>query len=287
MHVYCFGYGTCAHAVRQQAASQDWQFSGTGTTEASFSDMAKENVRGYVFNGEEPMENIANRLAGVTHVLISVPPDGDGDLVLRHHWQDLLVAPDLKWVGYFSTTGVYGDRGGAEVDENTSVEPVSVRGKRRVQAELDWLKFAKEAGVKLVRFRLPGLYGPERNPLKRIQQGIPHRIHKPGHLFSRIHTDDVGRAVIAAIEKPDTEGCFNLCDDEPAPQSDVIAYGCELLSLEVPPLKNYGAANLSPMARSFYEESRYVKNDLIKKTFDFELAYPTYREGLAALLKDL
>jgi hypothetical protein len=134
-HVFCFGYGTCARALRQHGLGYDWKFSGTGTTEESLSVLEGDNVQGYVFNGSEPMEGIAKVLAGVTHVLISVPPDEDGDLVLRQHGQDLLVAPDLKWIGYLSTSGVYGDQGGAKVDETMPVKPASDRGRRRVQAE--------------------------------------------------------------------------------------------------------------------------------------------------------
>jgi len=197
----------------------------------------------------------------------------------------LASARALRWLGYLSSTGVYGDRHGEWVDETTVPDPSNPRSARRLAAEIAWQVLAARTGAPLHIFRIAGIYGPGRNPLEALRAGRARRFDKPGQIFSRIHVDDLAHVLAASIAKPSPGAIYNVCDDEPAAQADVIAYGAELLGLPPPPLEPYAAAepSLSEMARSFYRESKRVRNDRMKRELDITLAYPTYREGLRAL----
>lgn len=220
------------------------------------------------------------------YILISVPPATNGDPVLEYETEELAQkASRRRWIGYLSTTGVYGDRGGGWVDETTPPAPSSARAERRLAAEIAWQTFAAEADAPLHIFRLPGIYGPGRNPLDALRAGTARRYDKPNQVFSRIHVDDLATTLIASMTKPVPGAIYNVCDDEPAPQADVIAYGAALLGLAPPPLEPYALAEstLSAMARSFYRESKRVRNTKIKRELGVTFAYPTYREGLKSL----
>ncbi len=188
------------------------------------------------------------------------------------------------WIGYLSTTGVYGDRGGGWVFETSALNAQSVEGARRVAAERDWLKMGRVRGLTATIFRLPGIYGPGRSPLDRLRDGSARRLVKPGHVFSRIHVEDLAAGLQASIARPRAGGVYNLCDDEPASAAAVTAYAADLLGLAPPPEEPFDADALSPAARRFYAECKRVSNARAKAELGWRPAYPTYREGLAAIL---
>ncbi|MCR9219536.1 MAG: SDR family oxidoreductase [Alphaproteobacteria bacterium] len=221
-------------------------------------------------------------LAAATMLLSSVPPDGEGDPVLRGAEPAIRAGAPYRWIGYLSTTGVYGDRDGGWVDETSALEPTGPRGARRVEAERAWAALSECGPV--MRFRLAGIYGPGRSALDTVRQGRARRIVKPGQVFSRIHVEDIAAALEASTDRPDPGAAYNLCDDEAAPPQEVIAHACDLLGVAPPPEIPFEAAELSDMARSFYRDNKRVRNDRIKRELGVRLAYPTYREGLAAQL---
>ena len=221
-------------------------------------------------------------LNAASHLLISAAPDARGDPVLRD-LRDIIAAraAQFEWVGYLSTTGVYGDNAGDWVDEDSPLNPATDRGRARVKAEADW---ASIPGLPLHIFRLAGIYGPGRGPFAKVRQGTARRIIKPGQVFSRIHVDDIAQVLSASVAQPNPGRAYNLCDDDPAPPEDVIAYAAELLGLPMPPAQDFATADMTPMARSFYAESKKVRNDRIKVELGVRLIHPDYRTGLASLL---
>ena len=221
-------------------------------------------------------------LTGVTHILSSIGPNAKGDPVLAHLWDEIAtVAPDLAWVGYLSTTAVYGDRRGDWVDETTPIAPTSERGTWRAEAEAQWQQVPD---LPLHIFRLAGIYGPGRGPFAKLMAGKARRIVKPGQVFSRIHVDDIAQSLLASIDAPNPGAIYNLCDDDPAPPQDVLGYAAELLGLPVPAEVPFDEAGMTPMARSFYGENKRVRNQRIKDELGVQLRYPSYREGLCAVL---
>ena len=218
----------------------------------------------------------------VSHILTSISPGQDGDPVLAAHGPDIEAAKYLEWVGYLSTTGVYGDHQGDWVDEETPLVPSTERGIARVEAEAAWTAL----GVPLHIFRLAGIYGPGRGPFAKVRSGKARRIIKEGQVFSRTHVEDIAQVLEASMDRPDPGRAYNVCDDDPAPPQDVIAYAAELLGLPVPDAIPFEDAQLSPMAQSFYAESKRVRNDRIKDELGVRLIYPDYRAGLRALLED-
>ncbi|MEZ5823911.1 MAG: SDR family oxidoreductase [Geminicoccaceae bacterium] len=218
----------------------------------------------------------------MTHILTSIPPDGLGDVLLDLHRREMAAMPDLRWIGYLGTTAVYGDRGGEWVDEESPTRPTLDRACRREQAERAWL----ESGLPVHIFRLAGIYGPGRNPLVNLRNGSARRIVKPGQTFSRIHVEDIVRVLLASIEQPNPPRIYNVCDEEPAPPQDVVAHAAKLLGVEPPPEQPYETAELSPMARTFYADNRKVSATRIRDELGVHLLYPTYREGLASLVRE-
>jgi nucleoside-diphosphate-sugar epimerase len=220
----------------------------------------------------------------VTHILVSVPPDVLGDPVLRCCSEALIArAPELAWVGYLSTTGVYGDHGGGWVDEDTPRAPLSARARARAAAEDGWLALHCDHGLPVQVFRLAGIYGPGRNQIEAVLNGTARRIVKRNQVFSRIHVADIVGVLEASMAKPDPGRIYNVADDEPAAPEDVVAFAAELVGRPAPPETAFENATLSPMARSFYGESKRVSNRRIKQELGYRLRFPTYREGLRAL----
>ncbi|MBK5910351.1 NAD(P)-dependent oxidoreductase [Rhodothalassium salexigens] len=281
-HLFCFGLGYSALALARAMLRAGWRVSGTVRTEEKARALAREGFSVWLFDATAPLAEPEAAFEGVTHVLTSIPPGDGPEPVLAHHRADIVrLAP--RWIGYLSTTGVYGDHGGDWVDEDTPLTPSGVRGSRRVEAEQAWAALYERHGLPVHRFRLAGIYGPGRNALVSLQEGRARRIVKPGQVFSRIHVDDIAAVLRASMDRPDPGAVYNVCDDEPAPPQDLIAYAAELLGVATPPDIPFESAELSPMARSFYADNKRVRNDRIKRDLGVRLAYPDYRSGLRAL----
>lgn len=274
-----FGHGYSASALARILLPEGWRIVGTTRDPDRIGAIRAGGAEAILWPGGAQLP-----LAGATHLLISAGPDADGDPVLRGVRDRIArAAPHLAWVGYLSTTAVYGDHQGGWVDETTPPTPASRRGDWRVRAEADW---AAIPGLPLHIFRLAGIYGPGRGPFAKVRAGTAQRIVKPGQVFSRIHVEDIAQVLAASIARPNPGAVYNLCDDDPAPPEDVIAHAAELLGLPVPPAIAFDKADLTPMARSFYGESKRVRNDRIKSELGVVLKYPSYRDGLRALLDD-
>ena len=255
-HILIFGLGYTATRIAAALGAKGWDVVSTGSTGTiRFDDAASVRLA----------------LAQATHILSSVPPVADGDPVLGAYG-DLIRQSPAKWIGYLSSTGVYGDAGGAWVDE---AAPLRGRRGNRTQADLDWLALGARV------FRLPGIYGPGRSALERVVEGKAHRIDLPDQIFSRVHVDDIVSGVIAGLDGP--PGAYNLADDYPCSQNRVIEAACDLAGVEWPPLQSLEAANLSPMALAFYAENRRVANGKAKRLLGWTPRYPTYVEGLRAV----
>lgn len=282
---FCYGLGYSAMALAERLQARGWTVGGTVRSAEKRDMLAARGWRVFRFGADEDAPHLAaEALAGVTHLLSSVPPGEDGDPVLQAHKDAIAAAGSLRWIGYLSTTGVYGDRDGGWVDENDPLEPTGTRGARRVAAERAWLDVGQESGVAVHLFRLAGIYGPGRNALETVRAGRAQRIDKPGQVFSRIHRDDIATIVEASMARPNPGAAYNCCDDNPAPPQEVIAFACTLLGEEPPPLIPFDDAELSPMARSFYRDNKRVSNRRIKEELGVTLAWPDYRDALRAML---
>ncbi|MEO1281169.1 MAG: NAD-dependent epimerase/dehydratase family protein, partial [Pseudomonadota bacterium] len=243
----------------------------------------EQGFQAVVYDGSETTADLSEAIKVATHILVSAGPDAAGDAFLRYHEADILAAPHIKWIGYLSTIGVYGDQKGAWVSEETPPNPRSDRTTRRVLVELAWRATAHQLGCRFQCFRLAGIYGPGRSAIDKVTAGTARRIIKPGQVFNRIHVDDIATAVLAGMSGAGTQEFYNVSDDEPAPPQDVIAYAAELLGKPCPPDVPFEEAELSPMGRSFYSDLKRVKNNRLESDLGITLAYPTYREGLEAL----
>ncbi len=285
-HLLCFGLGFSARVLCRRLAARGWTISATSRSAYGAKAIAVAGYRAFIFDGTAPLPRAAWQ--GVTHVLDSAPPGSDGDPVLRRHAGGLAArARQFAWVGYLSTTGVYGDHGGGLVTEDTPPTPNTERGQRRLTAETQWLGLWGSHGLPVHIFRLAGIYGPGRNQLLTVRGGTAKRIIKAGQVFSRIHVEDIAAVLEASMARPRPGAAYNVCDDEAAPPQDVVEYAARLLGLPVPPDTPFDEAALTPMALSFYADSKRVSNDLVKRELGIKLSYPTYREGLAALARDI
>ena len=278
--LFCFGLGYSARALAARLRPQGWAIAGTARSAEKVAALRAEGIAAFAFDRGVPLDDPAYALAGTTHLLSSVPPDAEGDPVLDHHKADIAACAGLEWLGYLSTTGVYGDRDGGWVDEGADLLPTGTRGERRVAAERGWL----DPPQPVHRFRLAGIYGPGRSALDTVRGGKAKRIDKPGQVFSRIHVEDIAQVLDRSIARPHPGRAYNVCDDEPAPPAEVIAFACDLLGVAPPPLIPFADAELSPMGRSFYRDNKRVSNQRIKDELGVRLAYPDYRSGLRALL---
>lgn len=288
------GHGYCAQALARRLLAEGWTVIGTTRSPDKAARLQAEGVEALVWPadgespgtpGPAPSPGLEAALARATHLLTSVAPEGGADPVLaRARAQIAAAAPRLRWAGYLSTTGVYGDHAGGWVDEATPLSPATARGRARVSAEAEWRALAADSGLPLHIFRLAGIYGPGRGPFEKVRNGTARRIVKPGQVFSRIHVEDIATVLAASIARPDPGAVYNVCDDDPAPPEAVIAHAATLLGLPPPPEEAFDPAAMTPMAASFYAESKRVRNDRIKRDLGVRLAYPTYREGLAAVL---
>jgi nucleoside-diphosphate-sugar epimerase len=283
--LFCFGYGYTCDYLGYDLLNKGWSVAGTTRDLDKRESMKQNGVKAYVFDYRKPLADPSYFFNNVTHLLISTPPSDDGDPVYLVHADDILSIPTLKWVGYLSSTAVYGNRGGEWVDESTELRPTSIRGSRREKAEQQWLSLFTKNNLPVHIFRLAGIYGPQRSALDSVRAGVARRINKPGHVFSRIHITDIVNVLEASMSNPSPGSIYNVCDDMPAPSHEIISYACELLGIVPPPLESFDETNLAPMARSFYQDNKRVSNDRIKTELAVDLSYPDYIKGLEACLE--
>jgi nucleoside-diphosphate-sugar epimerase len=269
------GHGYSARALARRLVPQGWRVIGTTRNPAKADQFRDEGVEPLMWPGD--LEWV---LEEATHILCSAAPDAKGDPFLQ-------AMPEIGrskagWVGYLSTTGVYGDHDGGWVDEETPLTPQSDRGRQRVLAEGQWLA----TGLPVHIFRLAGIYGPGRGPFEKVRDGTARRIIKPGQVFGRIHVDDIAQVLEASIRHPNPGAAYNVCDDNPCPPQEVIGYAAQLLGMPEPPAVPFEVVEptMTPMAKGFYSESKKVRNDRIKDELGVKLLYPDYPQGLAALL---
>ncbi len=279
-NLVCFGLGYSARAFGKRKLREGWSVLGTTRTPQRAAALRAEGFEAVLFSGDAPGADVRERLRTATHVLLSIAPDGSGDPALNHHGDDIAAAPNLEWIGYLSTVGVYGNHDGTWVDEDTPPAPTSERSIRRVAAEQAWLEFGEKSGKCVELFRIAGIYGPGRGPLESVRRGKSRRIIKPGQVFNRIHVEDIANVLEAAIEKPRPGAIYNVSDNEPAPPQDVVAFAAESLGMAPPPEVAFEDAELSSMGRSFYGENKRVSNARIKDELGVRLSFPTYREGI-------
>jgi nucleoside-diphosphate-sugar epimerase len=279
--LFIFGLGYSGLEIARLARVQGWRVAGTCTTEEKARTLSAQGIEAHVFDGSAPLPPAS--FGEATHVVCTVAPGAAGDPALRTCRALLLRA---RWLGYLSTTGVYGDHDGAWVDETTPTIATQPRSLQRLDAERSWQDVATESGATLHVFRLPGIYGPGRSTLDRVADGTARRIDKPGQFFSRIHVADLAASVLKAMDREAGIEIWNVADDLPAANAEVVAHAFELLGRPVPPAIPWeeAAPAMTPMARSFYAESRKVRNDKLKRELGVVLRYPTYREGLKAIV---
>ncbi len=281
MTLLIFGHGYTAQQLVAQLSPAPDDVRVTTRSAEKAAQLARQGLKARVFPGTDMAED----LAWASHVLMSAGPDGGQDPVLADARAAIVAnAARLTWVGYLSTTGVYGDHQGGWVDEATPLTPSTARGRARVAAETEWQDLLRDHGLPLHIFRLAGIYGPGRGPFEKVRDGTARRIIKPGQVFSRTHVEDIAQVLIASMARPDPGAIYNVCDDDPAPPQDVIAHAAMMLGLPLPPEIPFETADLSPMAASFYAESKRVDNRRIKYDLGVRLRYPDYRAGLAAIL---
>lgn len=279
--LFCFGLGYTTTALARALLADGWQVAGTTRSPDKRDRLAAEGIETHLFGRDQPFADPAAVLAGTTHLLTSIAPDEDGDPVLDVHGAMIEELGGLDWVGYLSTTAVYGNRDGGWVDETSDRLPTSERGRRRVTAEDRWLALAAPVHV----FRLAGIYGPGRSPLDSVRAGRARRIVKPGHAFSRIHRDDIVRVLRASMDQPRGGAVYNVCDDLPAPSAEPIEYACQLLGVTPPPEEPFETAEMTPMARSFWGDNKKTDNGRVKAELGIRLRYPDYRAGLDAIAR--
>lgn len=283
----CLGAGYTAQTMmRFYPANQMWGTTRTPNKAKAIQDIGAVPI---IFSGETTSEELSPILREAENILISISPKLDGGPLLKHHEADILANKNLRWIGYLSTVGVYGNHDGEWVDENSETRPGSDRSLWRKKTEDQWLTLAKEEGLPVHIFRLPGIYGPKingkgRGPLEKLKAGTARRINKPGQVFNRAHVEDIAMVLEASCHNPNPGAIYNIADDEPAPPQDVLAYAAELLGVEVPPLIEFEDAEMSKMAKSFYSDNKRVSNKRIKEELGITLKYPTYREGIKACL---
>lgn len=282
--LFCFGLGYSATWLAGALIADGWTVAGTCREEERLAELADAGIEAVLFDRRRPLADVARILAGVTHLLISVPPDEDGDPVLDTHGADLAGISGLLWAGYLSTTGVYGDTGGRAVDESAALDPTSERSRQRVAAEEGWLSLGQSLPLHV--FRLSGIYGPGRSVLDKVRDGTARRIDAPGHLFSRIHVDDIAAVLRASMARPNPGAVYNVADDAPAAPAEVTEFACRLLGVEPPPVLPFEAAarKMSPMALGFWRDNRHIDNSRLKTELGVRLAHADYKAGLKAVL---
>jgi hypothetical protein len=284
MDLVIVGFGYSAAAIAGEMRCRATSITVTVRSEAKAMALRQKGWATCLFDGNGLSAVLLPALEKATHLLMSAPPDETGDPLLQAGLPNIPM-PALTRIAYLSTVGVYGDHQGEWVDELTLPRPVSVRSLQRLGAEQAWQAFAASRAAELGIFRLSGIYGPGRSAIENLRQGTARRLVKPGQVFNRIHVEDIAGAVTAALLGTGPLGIFNLTDDEPCPPQDVVAYAAGMMGIAPPPEQPFEAADLSPMARSFYGENKRVANARIKRVLGYAFRHPTYREGIRACLE--
>jgi nucleoside-diphosphate-sugar epimerase len=276
--LFCFGLGFAAQVLAKRMHAQGWTVSGSCRA-IDRKDSLKE-LSVFPFDGAHATEEVRKAVSKATHLLVSIPPQPSGDVVLKNFSSQIAESKNLEWVGYISSTGVYGDTQGKWVDESSPLQPATELNERRVEAENGWLKIAP-----VMIFRCAAIYGPGRNLLVSVKHGRARRIEKEGLVFSRTHVEDLAQTLEASIKKPKHGEIYNVSDDEPSPPSEAVEYACKLLNVAPPPLIPFESAELSEIARGFYLTCKRVANKKMKEELGVKLQYPDYRSGLDAIFK--
>ncbi len=282
MRILIFGLGYSAHYFARTKCAGD-AISATVTTGAKAEALGRDGLEVLIFPDEASAAALRARIADADALLVSVPPGESGDPVLAAFAPGIAAAPRLKRIVYLSTIGVYGDHGGALVDEASECRPSNERSQWRLAAENEWRALGARSGKAAHILRLAGIYGPGQNALVNLRQGTARRIIKQGQVFNRIHVEDIARAIAACLEREGPGGVWNVTDNEPAPAEDVVTFAADLMGMEPPPAVRFEDAAMSPMARSFYAETKRASNRAMREGLGITLAYPTYREALRAL----
>jgi hypothetical protein len=283
--LFCFGLGFSSLALTERLFPKGWHISGSCRSSDKQSLIPVKNS--YLFDGTGSSSEISESIHSATHLLITIPPQPSGDVVLGNFSDEISKAKHLQWIGYISSTGVYGDTQGEWVDETAALHGSTDLNRRRIEVESAWLKMAKDNGLPVMIFRCVGIYGQGRNLLVSVKSGRARRIDKPGLVFSRIHAEDLAQTLEASIKNPQPGEVYNVSDDCPCPPADAVEYACGLLGVTPPPLVPYEEADLSPTARGFYNTNKRISNKKIKEQLGVKLRYPDYRSGLDALLNNL
>ncbi len=285
MTILIFGFGYTSKACFSLLSEQNKNIAVTVRSKAKRDLLRSQGLDAYCFDGTHYDEELVSKIAQSTHIIISAPPDEAGDPTLRCFMQQMQKASHLQSIIYLSTIGVYGNFDGAWIDETTQPNAVSLRARRRLVAEKSWLTLGKSQNINTHVLRLAGIYGAGRNALTDFANGKARRIFKENQVFNRIHLDDIARVVKLLIDTKPASNVWNICDHEPCPPQDVVLYAANLLGVEAPPLQAYETAELTEMGRAFYSENKRVSNRAVRNQLGFEFTYPTYREGLQALLR--
>lgn len=283
MNLFIFGLGFSGRTIAERRLARGDTVTGTVRSHDKAQALSAAGIPARVFGPDGHDNAIDADVAGSEALLISIPPGTGGDPVLAAYARQIAAAPNLRWIGYLSTIGVYGDHGGAWVDEQTPATPTNARSIERAAAEQAWLAFGAANNIAVQIFRLAGIYGPGQSQLVQLARGTARRIVKPGQVFNRIHVEDIARAVDASLDRPRPGAIYNVTDNEPAPPQDVVTFAASLCGVAPPREISLDDAALTAMGRSFYAESKRVRNDLLRNELGVTLAYPTYREGLTAL----
>lgn len=275
-HLFCFGTGFSAIWLANILTQKGWHISGTFRHEDKKAHIEQAGITSIRFNDTLTLPK------STTHILLSIPPNDNGDIIYQQYLSQIQELTQLEWIGYFSTTGVYGDHQGNWVDETTPTAPLTLPAKRRVIAEQQWLT----SNLPIHIFRLAGIYGPGRSAIEQLRQGTAKRIDKPQQVFSRIHVADIANIVSASINAPSPGSIYNCADDMPEAQHKVVSYAAKLLNIPAPKLIPFSQAQLSPMAQHFYSCNRRITNNKIKEELNITLQYPNYKIGLASILAE-
>lgn len=283
MKLFVFGLGYSGKYIAERHLANGHDAIGTVRSRDKADALSSSGLTARVFGPDESDSEIESDLKTTEALLISAPPSAEGDPVLRAFAQHIAAAPNLRWIGYLSTVGVYGNHDGGWVDEETPVNPGNARSRHRAEAEQAWLAFGAANDLPVHIFRLAGIYGPGQNQLVQLAKGTARRVIKPGQVFNRIHVEDIARAVQASMDRPRAGRIYNVTDNEPTPPQDVVTFAASLCNCEPPHEVDIEKAGLTDMGRSFYAENKRVRNHRLREELGVMLAYPTYREGLTAL----